>query len=123
MLFRSGEQNDYALRAKKMGFNLVYTHKAKIWHYHHLSSADGEEGYPSIAYWKAYSGMLLSYLHTKKTSFFSFYMYRVSKELIKAIKGLIVDRHSFRTPNLLAYYYFTRSIVFKESNTHINPFL
>ena len=40
--FLYGEQNDYAIRAIKMGFYLIYTPHSKIWHYCHLTTSGGD---------------------------------------------------------------------------------
>ncbi|TNE29744.1 MAG: glycosyltransferase [Bacteroidetes bacterium] len=67
--FLYGEQNDYAIRAIKSGFTLVYTPSAKIWHKGSITTADGDRDSPKLLYWKILSTCKLSVIHwTEKES-------------------------------------------------------
>jgi len=87
--FLYGEQNDYALRAVSKGVKLVYTPKAKIWHYHHLTTGGNSIGNKRIQYWQAYAFHLLTYLHLTRLQFLTSY-FRIGFELLYKGIGYIV---------------------------------
>ena len=61
--FLYGEQNDYAIRAIKKGYRLIYTPKAKIWHKGGVTTAGGNKKSPRIYYWTTFATLKLSVLH------------------------------------------------------------
>lgn len=119
--FLYGEQNDYALRAVKKGYKLIYSPNAKIWHYHHLTTADGKKESPSIDYWKAYALLMLQYLHCKRKYFLIFYF----KNLIKLLATPFFCKSQVKNlkPQLFAYIFFTKWIFNKTPNDGFNPFI
>lgn len=122
--FLYGEQNDYALRAKKMGFKLIYTPKAKIWHYHHLTTGKDEKSLQSIKYWRAYALLLIAYLHFRKIHFFQFYCKKNFIIVAKAIYLLIKNENlSSVKPLILATLYFNKWLLKKGPNNGFNPYL
>lgn len=69
----NGEQADFALRAKKNGYKLIYAPKAKIWHKGSVSIG-GRDRNPKQAYFTIQSSLLLRFLHLKKKHFLRFYL-------------------------------------------------
>lgn len=119
-----GEQNDYALRAKKAGFRLVYCYEAKLWHYHHLSASGRDQGYPSILYWKAYAVLLLLHTHTSKPNFWQYYFKGLIKSFVKCfINSMHPGRRKSCRPNLLAHYYYGKYLISGVNNAEYNPYL
>ena len=122
-----GEQNDYALRAKKNDVLLVYTPKAKIWHYCHLTTSEGSNGFQKIYYWQGYGFLLLAYLHLTKKSFLKLYISRILKYLFKSgISLLFLNYSKFRQkyqPYLLAHTFFTIWLFNKKPNNGFNPYI
>lgn len=125
--FLYGEQNDYALRVKRNGFKLIYTPKAKIWHYHHLTTAGGDLKSLKVYYWQSYADLLL---FIKYLSFFRFilrYFKRLLRDLVKILIFKInkskAHERSFRLAKirLLALWYFTKWVFHRKQNTGFNP--
>ena len=76
----NGEQVDFALRAQKQGYNLIYTPDAKIWHKGSVSIG-GRIRNPKLAYWHIQSILILGYLHLKKFNFLIFFI-RILKSIV-----------------------------------------
>lgn len=119
--FLYGEQNDYALRALKKGYKLIYTPKAKIWHHHHLTTAVGKKESPAIDYWKAFSFLMLQYLHSNRKHFLIFYFKNLTKILTKVL--LCKIKYIKVKPQLYAYIFFTKWLLNKTPNDGYNPFI
>lgn len=58
----NAEQADYALRAKKAGYKLVFTPKAKLWH-KGSASIGGRLVNPALTYWNTQSKLILKWFH------------------------------------------------------------
>ncbi len=102
LFFFNGESSDFAIRAKKAGYRLVYTPVAKLWHKGSLSIG-GRKGNPFIEYWQMRSALTFKYLHLPNTYFRKFLMWKVKnvvsgyiKFLIAALKGTPI---SIKIPN------------------------
>lgn len=67
------EQADYALRARKKGYNLVFTPKAKLWHMGSLSIG-GRSANPVREYFDIKSRLILRYQHLSKLDFAGYYL-------------------------------------------------
>jgi len=119
--FLYGEQNDYAFRALKKGYKLIYTPKAKIWHHHHLTTADGKKNSPAIDYWKTFAVLMLQYLHNNRKDFLIFYFNFLTKLLAKAL--FYKTKNKNIKPQLLAYIFFTKWLFYKTPNDGYNPFM
>lgn len=107
--FIYGEQNDYALRAIENGFKLVYSPKAKIWHYHHLTTSGGDLKSNKVLFWKSYAELLLAYKHLSKWWFIHFYLSFFVKNIIKfLLSGMVKkDFRKKQKTKLTALKYFT----------------
>ena len=109
--FLYGEQNDYALRALKEGFKLIYTPKAKIWHYHHLTTSGGDVRSNKILYWQTNATLLLAYKHLAFIWFLRFYFRLFGKSfakfLLSTFKSKTVNDKSIQKTKLLVIKYFT----------------
>ena len=121
--FLYGEQNDYALRAKKNNIKLIYTPKAKIWHYQHITTANGKKTSIVIDYWSAYAILLLSFIHLNKAYFLKYYFINLIKLFCKLIYNLNNKNNIKRLkPKFYAYFYFTKWVFNKKQNNGFNPF-
>ena len=121
--FLYGEQNDYVLRAKKLGFKMIYTPNAKIWHYHHLSLGDDNNKAHRINYWTSYAVLLLVYLHLSYWHFIKFYVINLLKLFAKSIIRFgTVKQKTHYQPMLYAYFYFTKWLLNKKPNNGFNPY-
>ena len=90
--FMYGEQNDYALRAVQKGFKLIYTPNAKLWHYRHLTTANGDKYNPVVLYWQTYSTLVLASLHLNRINFMSLYMRNLIKLFFKIFYNYTFDQ-------------------------------
>jgi GT2 family glycosyltransferase len=123
--FLYGEQNDYVLRALQQGFKLIYTPKAKIWHYHHLTTSGGDLKSLKVRYWRSYAMLLLKYKHLKKLNFIRLYFDFLFRNVVKLfIYSLIRDKEKLGKTkvNFLAFKYFTKWLFGeKKPNNGFNP--
>ena len=123
----NSEQADFALRAKKEGYKLIYTPNAKLWHKGSVS-VGGRDANPRLAYWTVQSKLILKYLHLKRIYFWSFYLITVISVLrtfIKSIYYWLMGKEDIRDYALAKYKglaYFNKWLVKKNENTGYNPF-
>ncbi len=68
----NSEQADYALRAVKQGFSLVFTPRAKIWHKGSISIG-GKTQNPIREYYDIKSKLILRSKHMERINFLSYY--------------------------------------------------
>lgn len=90
--FLYGEQADYALRAKRKGFKLIFTPEAKIWHKGSITSGDGDRLSPVANFWRKKGGAIYLYRNTKK----KFFVIGSTKVLIKLIFKNILNSLNMR---------------------------
>ena len=122
----NAEQADFALRAKKMGYKLIYTHKAKLWHKGSVSIG-GRDTNPKLAYWNIQSSLMLRYLHLNKFNFLNFFIITTESVLRTSFKAFIFRMKGDKT--LLKYamakrkglYYFLKWVVIRNENKGENP--
>ena len=86
----NNEQADYALRAKKAGFKLLYTPYAKLWHKGSVAIG-GRNKNPALAYWTIQGTLIFRYLHLSKSQFILFYL----KTLVSILASFIVSIKKF----------------------------
>ena len=92
----NGESADYALRARKAGFKLIYCPTAKIWHKGSLT-VGGRKNNPYLSYWQMRSTLTFRYIHLDKQCFRKFYNTKklvVLYSYLKNIRNLIFFRKS-----------------------------
>lgn len=80
-----GEQNDYAFRALKSGYKLIYTPTASLWHKGGVSTCDGDKTSPRIEYWKTFATLKLAVLHLSEVEAKKFCSYWPKRKLIKIL--------------------------------------
>lgn len=123
----NSEQADFALRAKKIGYNLIYTPKAKIWH-KGSPSIGGRNYNPVHVYWSVQSSLILRFLHLP-FKYFAFYYFRTAYSIIstylKSVLMLFKSEYRFKYAyaKLKGFIYFNRWLVTKQKNNGINPFI
>jgi GT2 family glycosyltransferase len=107
----NSEQADYALRAKKNGYKLIYTPKAKIWHKGSVSIG-GRIKNPKLAYWTIQSSLILRFLHISKLSFFKYYIMILVQVMFTYAK-LIINGHN-KNNRYYAYAQFAAIMYFNK---------
>ena len=115
----NSEQADYALRAVNLGYKLVYTPKAKIWHKGSVSIG-GRARNPKQAYWTIQSALILRYLHLTKWSFLKYYftiLFEILATFIKLIyNGYNRNNRNYALAKFSALMYFNRWLIQKNIN-------
>ena len=114
--FLYGEQNDYALRALKNGFKLMYCPKAKIWHKGGVTTAGGNKKSPRIYYWTAFATLKLAVLHfpEEKSKMFCrnwnlrnylkhIILILIGKSNLKVLKAFYLANKNFKHWNKVRY--------------------
>lgn len=95
--FLYGEQTDYALRAVKAGFKLVYTPNAKLWHKGGITTDGGKKWLksPKIEYWVMMAVLKLSVLHFSPKQARRFYYRFLVKTFVKKVLLLFQGKIKF----------------------------
>lgn len=121
----NAEQADFALRAKKIGYKLVYTPKAKLWHKGSVSIG-GRDKNPKLVYWHIQSTLILRYIHLSKSEFAKQYFKILVSILSSYYKSLINKnkKSNFDYPNakLKGLMYFNKWYIIRNENNGKNPF-
>jgi GT2 family glycosyltransferase len=116
----NAEQADFALRAKKAGYKLIYTPKAKLWHKGSVSIG-GSDKNPKQAYWTIQSSLILRCLHLKRKYFILFYFSTVQSVLGTILKSIFFYRKKkyflYTYGKLAGFIYFNRWVFTKQKNT------
>lgn len=123
----NAEQADYALRAKKEGFKLIYTPKARLWHKGSVSIG-GRNKNPKLAYWNIQSSLILRYIHLSKWNFSIYFLSIIKSVFFTTLKSIYYnfkgDRSwvSYSSAKRKALIYFLKWTIIKNENTGVSPF-
>lgn len=122
--FLYGEQNDFALRAKSIGYKLIYTPNARLWHMGSVTTAGGNSDSVRIEYWKKTAILKLAILHLNNKSSARFVTQWFIRETAKVIFGYAVGKKSWLHVrcHFLAYRHFTYWKTIRYSDNGYNPF-
>lgn len=120
--FLYAEQGDYALRAVKKGFKLVFTPWAKLWHKVSMTAGNGDTMSVPVCYWRGQGMFMLHFRHMKRFWFLLttaewFFNYG-GKALFKSGKARKCSRAMFR-----GYFWGFRWMLNKKPNNGRNPYL
>lgn len=85
LFFFNGESADFAMRAQKAGFKLIYTPQAKLWHKGSVSVGGRKEN-PFINYWQMRSTLTFRYLHIDKKYFRKFVFVKIKQILFSYLR-------------------------------------
>jgi len=102
--FLYAEQGDFAQRARRFGYKLIYTPKVKIWHKGSITSGGGNKQALPVCYWTSKSGVIFSYRNLKFKYFLIRNLNQILKLLAKSIilKGVEKKRSIARLRGVLA---------------------
>ncbi len=123
----NSEQMDFALRAKKIGYKLIYTPKAKLWHKGSITQG-GREYNPRIAYYSMQSSLIVRYMHLSGPNFLVFYintLFSVFITSLKAVAFFILGRRNlfkYSYAKFKGLTYFNSWLINKRNNSGENPF-
>jgi len=123
----NAEQKDFALRAKKVGYKLIYTPKAKLWHKGSVSIG-GRDKNPRLAYWHIQSILIVSYIHLNR-KYFTLFLFNIAFSILMTMVRSILDIFK-GNPSTMKYLrakisgllYFLRWLVIRNDNNGYNPF-
>jgi hypothetical protein len=126
--FWAYEQADFALRAKSVGYKLVFTPNAHLWHRLHgaLKSTEYNAVY---CYWDTQSELIFKFIHTRPIFFIFIYIgfcIRIIRTFAKSIIFFITRKGAifkYAFAKLLGFIYFNRWILVRNKNNGKNPFL
>ncbi len=123
----NAEQADYALRAQKVNYKLVFTPNAKLWHKGSVSIG-GKEKNPKLVYWSIQSSLIMRYLHLNKINFI-LYLFEtlnsISRTSVKSAVLLLRGDKSllnYAAAKRKGFMYFLKWLVKKNKNIGANPF-
>lgn len=122
--FLYGEQTDYALRAVKQGYKLIYTPNAKLWHKGSITTANGDTKSPRLEYWRTFATLKLGVLHYNASDFKAFKLKWVFKNTIKRSIRLLSFKINFKVYfaffKAIYHFGFWNKIRYKDNG--YNPF-
>jgi GT2 family glycosyltransferase len=123
----NAEQADFALRAKKRGYKLIYTPKAKLWHKGSVSIG-GREKNPRLAFYNIQSTLIFRYRHLGIVQFLLQYFKILIEIIVSYIKVLskvlIGKKESFKYTNakFLGLCYFNKWFFIRNENNGYQPY-
>ncbi|HLO59602.1 MAG TPA: glycosyltransferase family 2 protein [Bacteroidales bacterium] len=120
--FMYSEQADFALRAKRKGYKLIYTPTARIWHIGSLSSGQGERFSLPVCYWRSKSSLIYLYRNLN----FLVFIYILGKNLTKFVFKSIFSKVEQRNKNfsfLRGYCSGILWLIFRNKITNYNPYI
>lgn len=117
------EQADYALRAVKFGYRLIYTPLAKLWHKGSISIG-GLSDNPIREYWDTKSLLIFKFLHLEKRFFFLYiinYLFFLCKGWLKILIKMILFQNMkikliVHSARFIAFFHFFRWLFLKEND-------
>lgn len=123
----NAEQADFALRAKKNGFKLIYTPKAKLWHKGSISIGGRDEN-PKLAYWHVQSTLIFRFLHLSKIEFFNQYL-KMNLSVLLSYFSVLKSKFNKKSQNFdypnakfMGLWYFNKWLFLRNKNNGKNPF-
>jgi GT2 family glycosyltransferase len=116
------EQGDYAQRARRAGYKLIYIPTAKIWHKESMTVNRGKSRGKHIFYWRGQGIFIFQYRNMKKKYFYRLMIKNFIRFSAKSIFKKGEDRkRSFAL--LRGYFYGFKWIFNKKPNNGYNPYL
>lgn len=123
----NAEQADFALRAKKEGYKLVFTPVAKLWHKGSVSIG-GRDKNPKLVYWHIQSTLIFRYRNLP----IMFFLHEVGRIIIGIIgtylkATLLVFKKgkwdfTYSNAKFKALIYFIKWLFIKNKNIGYNPY-
>jgi GT2 family glycosyltransferase len=120
--FLYAEQGDYALRARRKGYRLIYTPKAKLWHKESMTSGGGNVRALPKCYWSSQGRFIFQYRNLKKKYFYKLMIKNFLKYSAQSVlfRG---DERKYAIATLRGYFYGFRWMFNKRPNNGYNPYL
>jgi GT2 family glycosyltransferase len=81
--FLYAEQGDFALRARRKGYKLIFTPNAKIWHKVSMTAGGGNRTSLAVCYWKGKSSVIFHYRNLRTFFFLVSIARQIGKDIVK----------------------------------------
>lgn len=122
--FLYGEQTDYALKAQKLGYKLIYSPKAKIWHKGGITTTAGNKKSARIIYWTTFATLKIAVLHFSKQEAKSFRRRWVFRMTVKRVLYFLTGKEKFSIlkAHMLAVKHFRFWNQIRYNDNGYNPF-
>ncbi|PQJ73796.1 glycosyltransferase family 2 protein [Polaribacter gangjinensis] len=119
-----GEQTDYAIKAQKKGYRLIYSPKAKIWHKGGITTTNGNKKSARIIYWTTFATLKIAKLHFTKNESKKFFRQWLLRMTIKRILYFFKRKENFTIlkAHTLAIIHFCFWSKIKYTDNGYNPF-
>ncbi len=120
--FLYAEQGDFARRAYKAGYQLIFTPKAKLWHKESLTTGNGNVKSLKIMYWRGQGSFIFLARHLKWYYFMIWFVKQIPLTIIKSI--MLKDRviRKATKARLRGYWYGMRWLLLRNKNNGYNPY-
>jgi GT2 family glycosyltransferase len=89
-LWINGVNIDMGLRCQKLGYKLIFTPDARLWHKGSLSIG-GRNLNPKLVYWNIESALILRWLYLSRKNFRLFYLKVLESSLRTKLKALLLS--------------------------------
>ena len=124
--FLYAEQGDYARRALKAGFKLIYTPKAKIWHKGSITTGDGNRSAPHVNYWRFKGSTVYRAKYLKKKHFWIYTSKLLFRIFIKFVILRVLAKKELSKSSIAAFRGVLDGVRWtfnKVEDTGYNPYL
>lgn len=127
-LWLNGVNIDISLRAIAVGYKLIFSPKAKIWHKGSVSIG-GREMNPKLAFWNIQGKLILGYMHMPKLDFIVYYIKIFFNNVLRTKAKYILGNNSmndqyknYADAKIKAYSYFNKWVFKQNKNTGYSPY-
>lgn len=120
--FLYAEQGDYAQRARRKGYKLIFTPKAKIWHKVSMTTGAGSKNALPICYWRG-QGLFVFQFRNLKTKYFIVTMVKRFLKLSAMALLMRGDERRCSYARLRGYFWGFRWLFNKRPNDGYNPYI
>lgn len=120
--FLYAEQGDYAQRARRKGYKLIFTPKAKIWHKESMTTGGGNPKALPISYWRGQGQFVFAFRNLKRKYFFI----SVLRKMLKLLASSVIHSTSTRKSSaatLRGYLWGLKWLFIRKPNDGNNPYL
>jgi GT2 family glycosyltransferase len=122
----NSEQADFAMRAKKIGYKLIYQPKAKIWHKGSVSIG-GREDNPRLVYWAVQGSLIFRFRNLSTLDFIAFFITNIINIFGSYMKRMFFKKSTtvekkMAYAKIIALIFFIKWLFIRKENIGYNPF-
>jgi len=118
------EQNDFALRALKQGYKLIYTPKARIWHKGGVTTCNTNKESAKVKYWNILGSLKLAYLHLPPSKVRNYTFNFLIRQIVLVIFRVLKRQNdmSHLKAIFFAFSHYNHWKIIKYKDNGFNPF-